>query len=208
MPTVTNITPVKGMQSEIEFDDSQILTIDRETAALCSVAKGIFLTDERIDEIKLLSEQKRAKSRAMWYLSRSDCSKKGMLIKLTRAGFLPAACSDAVDKLCELGFIDDERFADRLAKNYAAAYCSEREIYAKLLKKHIPSDIAKCAAQNADCDPKKAIKAIVERKYLNKLMDKDKRKNVFAALCRKGFSFDDIKSVLNTYSDMENDYEI
>ncbi len=61
-----------------------------------------------------------AKERALALLNRRDYSRAELIRKLTEKGASEAEATDAVDRLVELGFVDDARYAPILVRHYAA----------------------------------------------------------------------------------------
>lgn len=185
----------------ISFDNGENIDIDRDTAITYGLCENRCISPDELRKICAASDLARAKSRALWYLSRGDYSQKAMLQKLIRAGFEKNVCEQVVDTLLRLGLINDEAYAARLAQNLAQHNYSSRQILAKLYEKQIPSELAKRIVQDTPVDSAAAIKALIEKKYAAKLKDKAKRQSVFAALARKGFALSDIRAALREYED-------
>ena len=61
-----------------------------------------------------------AKLKALSLLDRRDYSRAELLRKLTEKGFDAAASETALDRLTELGFVDDARYAPIVVRHYAA----------------------------------------------------------------------------------------
>ena len=158
------------------------------------------MDEEQAAYHKTASDTKRAKSLAMWYLSRADHSEKGLYDKLKRAGFKKETAEKAVCRLKESGLLNDEALAARLAENYLRENRSIRECEQKLILKGIPRDLAKAVLSQTETDERAQIKALIEKKYKNKVADEENLRRTVAALMRKGFKFSDIKAALKNYS--------
>ena len=176
--------------------DSDLVTVEN-----LSVSQDI----ENIEELLLKSDFKRAKSRALWYLSRSDHSKKALRDKLLRGGFAKESVDLAILRMEELGLINDEALALRLSEYFSQQKMSKNEIYHRLILKGIERELAKdtvfCSDEN-ECDK---IKELLATKYVKKLDSEENIKKVYASLVRKGFTFSDIKEALKEYSaELEN----
>ncbi len=187
-----------------EVDAVGLPTVDSEVFRKSGYKAGDELPHGEFESLIHDSACSRALHRAYWYLERYDCSEKQMVIKLRRS-FPDYAAAFAAQKCAEQGFIDDSRYAARLAENYITVrHMSRREAQAKLYTKGIPSDIAKAAVAEIECDPVENIKEIIEKKYKNRLADKRQRANTVAALARKGYSYGDIKTALAEYGAEED----
>ena len=195
---IVKVSPRRKHLTALILEDGTELLIDSEIVAIKNLSAGSVI--ESPADLLFESDKKRARSRAMWYLSRQDHSEKALYDKLIKGCFSPEASRDAVDRMVELGLIDDERYAARLCEFYSEAGKSLREQYAKLILKGVPSDIARTlTAKNGDETDK--IRRLIETKYASKLQSDEGVQKVYAALIRKGFSFSDVKVALREYSE-------
>ena len=195
---IVKVSPRRKHLTALLLEDGTELLIDSEIVAIKNLSAGSVI--ESAADLLSESDKKRARSRAMWYLSRCDHSEKALFDKLIKGGFSPEASRDGVDRMVELGLIDDERYATRLCEFYSEAGKSLREQYAKLILKGVPSSIAKeLTAQNGDETDK--IRRLIDIKYASKLQNDEGIQKVYAALIRKGFSYSDVKAALREYSE-------
>lgn len=198
---IVQLERIKGAMLRIKFDNGESLDLDRDTAIQHALCENIEISKDELDKISKASSLARAKSRAMWHLSRGDCSEKAMLQKLQRAGFSADVCNEVVATLVRLGLINDQAYAERLARNFAQKNYSSRQIQAKLYDKQIPAAIVKQAVLDTPVDATASIKSIIQKKYAQKMKDPAKRQTVFAALARRGFNLSDIKAVMRDFED-------
>ena len=195
----------KGLTAVLLEDGSELL-LDTETVIINGLAPGVFLDDP--DALLFESDVKRAKNRALWYLSRGDLSQKKLTEKLIQGGFMPEAAKIAVQRMIELSLIDDTRLAKRLYEYLSECGASKREILYKLQSKGIPTDVAKQIIEQDDNDEKDKLEKLIKTKYASKLQSEENVKKVFAALIRKGYSFSDVREALKAYSEeLENSEE-
>lgn len=196
---IVSITRDKLHLTKISLSNGDEYFIDNDTVAEASLFVGMDITDGELQELVFKSDYRRAKQRALWYLDRMDYSEKGLFDKLIKAGFQRHATAEVLAYFCEVGLIDDRRFAERLAERYSQANKSKREILNKLYQKGVPLDIAREVLSETETDEVAQIKALIEKKYAYKLSDKASFDKTFAALARKGFSFSAIKEALSQY---------
>lgn len=180
-------------------ENGETLCIDSDIMAQTSLKAGDSLSDTDAQKLSEQSDFYRAKSRAMWYLDRADHSEKALYDKLIRASFSEKASAAAVQRLCELGLLDDRRLAFRLAERLSEQNLSKRQIYARLFAKSIPKDIINEALQSLETDERAQIREIIAKKYAAKLEEKNAVQKVYAALVRKGFSYGAVRDVLKAY---------
>lgn len=196
---ITEIIKQKQHLVKICLDNAESFLIDKDICCEAALRVGGFVDCERIKELKYNSDYSRAKSRALWYLDRSDYTEKALYTKLLRAGFPKKACAAVLARFIELGLVDDERYAHRYAERCMESNISSREALHKMIEKGVPYDLAKKVLKDTETDEKESIKALIEKKYAYKLGVPDGNKKVFAALARKGFSYSDIRQVLAEY---------
>lgn len=189
----------KGLTALILEDNSELL-LDSEIVILNNLQPGVILDDP--DALLYESDLKRAKSRALWYLSRGDLSEKRLSEKLSMGGFMPSAVYGAVDRMKELDLINDKRYAERLFEALCSAGASKKEILYKMQNKGISFALAKQLV-NDECenDEQERLRHLVSTKYALKLTDEEGVRKTFNALVRRGFSFSDVREVLKEYSE-------
>lgn len=97
---------------------------------------GTELTDSELGTIRFEDEYLRALKRASAYLSLSDKSKFALKMKLVKAGFSGEASDMALDRLAELGYLDEDRQLERAVEreanyNLRGRYYIKRKLAAK-----------------------------------------------------------------------------
>lgn len=200
---IVSLTEKRKNLTAICFEDGSEYLVDSDlvTTENLSVSREI----ENIEALLFQSDFKRAKSRALWYLSRSDHSKKALTDKLIKGGFSKESVDLAMMRMEELGLINDETLAIRLNEYFSSQKMSKKEIYHKLILKGIERELAKDIVFCDDESESEKIKELLKTKYSSKLDSEENIKKVYASLVRKGFSFSDIKEALKIYSEeLEN----
>ncbi len=198
--TVNEIKTARQGQVALIIDGREFL-LNAETVAAAGISKNSTLDEREFKRLCLQSDRDRAKSRALWYLSRGDHSRRALKDKLRRA-FSEDAAEYAVTRMEELGLIDDRAYAERLAHAWNAANVSEKEILRKLFAKGVPGEIARDAVGALSPDPVAQISELLKTKYRTRIESEDGVRKVYAALVRKGFSFSDVRSALKEYSEI------
>lgn len=162
--------------------------------------------DVSLEDIRILTrigDRAYAKDRALWLLSLKDYSEKELRQKLTKVkqNFLPSSVDLAIERVKELGLLDDRRYAKRLFDSYVAANNSKAVITRKLFAKGIPRDIIDELMQENEIDPREQILELLEKKYKRKLLEEHKYQQVFGSLCRRGFKYSDVKSAMRDFNE-------
>ena len=173
--------------------------LDCDTVIDHSLFEGMEIDSEALAVLQHESDFKRAKSRAFFYLDKMDYSEKTLFDKLKKAGFNENICAEVLAYLCEIGIVDDRRYAERVAERLLEINRSKREIINKLYLKGISLDLAREVLSECDVDEEAQVKALIEKKYAYKLQDKNNYNKVYAALIRKGFSYSAVRGALKSY---------
>lgn len=180
---------------------SILFELHGETVEKWGLRVGQRLTPSQLESLVRQSNIDRPKSRALWLLSRQDYTRKKLGETLRRGGFKKQWIELALDRLEELGLIDDERFARNYAQIHSAQNMSNREILEKLVNKGVHRSLAKEIVEELTADPIEQILVLLEGKYNRRLNSEDGLHKVFATLERKGFYVSDIRQALNIYYD-------
>ena len=156
------------------------------------------LTDEELESLVSQSHIKRAKSRAMWYLSRSSYPKAGLIKKLC-VSFPDYAAEAAADRMEELGLINDRDYAGRrLERLMADKGMSLKMALYTLSTEGIDRELLSALKEEKEYeyDPVRAVTEIYERRFKNKLRSQKDVDRMMAAFVRKGFSVQTVKRAL------------
>lgn len=201
---ITEIKPRRKRLSAVYIDGEFAVSLDTQTLIENRFDVGREIDDEDLHEIIKLSNERRAKEKALWLLSYREHSKKELEDKIRRTADETSA-QKAVDRMEELGLVDDERFARHYAEKLLnSKHMSKRGIAFELTRKGIDKETAEQLCDGLDIDVHEQIRAVIEKKYRNLSDEKVKRRAV-AALQRLGYRWDDIKSVLSEYNEDETD---
>ncbi len=157
-------------------------------------------------------ELETAKKRAMYLLGGKDYSKKELMDKLLK-NYSRENCEKAVAQMEEYGYLDDERYAKKLARQYI-----EVRKYGKsrakmmMIQKGLGSALAdEALEQYTSNDMIDEIVSIIEKKYYDRLFEeglegRKEMQKVMAALARRGYGYEDIKSAVAIVRDGAEDF--
>ncbi len=204
---IVEIKKDKKHTVKVTFDNGKSFNFDLDYWNNVCLHKGDEIDNDSLKHHVQESDYIRAKSRGMWFLDRADYSEKTLYEKIVAGGISGTAAARAVARLKELGLIDDERLALRLAERMSAANVSKREANAKLYQKGIPSTVIKSVMDETEFDEVSQVEALIQKKYSNKMSDKDNTQKVYAALIRKGFSYSAVRDAIKKYTQEIEIYE-
>lgn len=198
--TITAIEPRKKGLSALYIDGEFAMKLDTQTLLENRFDVGRDIDDDELHEIITLSNERRAKEKALWLISYRDHSKKELADKIRRTCDEDSA-QKAVDRLEELGLVNDESFARRYAEQLIfSKHMSMRAAAYELSRKGIDKELADEILESIDVDEDKEIKAVLDKKYRN-LDDEKTRRRAVSALQRLGYSWDSIRHAIEDYSD-------
>lgn len=191
----------------ITLEDESEFLIDNDVCCEYCLKVGAQIGEKDLKQLCFESDYRRAKSRAAWYLDRSDHTEKALYNKLLRGGFSKEAAAKVIARYVEVGLLDDTRYAQNYAERLLEANVSKREAVAKMLQKGVSLDLAKSVLADTEVDEQAQIKNLLSKKYRTKLCAENGVEKVFAALVRKGFSYQAVKEALKGYiEESEEDY--
>lgn len=140
-----------------------------------------------------------AKKRALYLLGGKDYSEKELMDKLLQ-NYPEEICREVVEAMREYGYINDERYTEKLYEAYKRKGWGKPKIRFELKRRGISEHLILLKEQEYEHDDYiEDIIQFVNKKYKNKLdfEDYDSVRRVTAALVRRGFSYDDVKTALN-----------
>ena len=195
---ISAIKPRRKGLSALFLDGEYVCELDTQTLIENRFDVGREIGDDELHEIIALSNERRAKNKALWLISYRDHSKKELKDKIKRTCD-EASAEKAVERMEELGLVDDEDYARRYAKKLLfQKKMTKRAAMFELSRKGIDKETAESALDEIDVDYRENIREIIDRKYPNISDEKIKRRAI-AALQRLGYGWDDIRAVLEEY---------
>lgn len=203
---ITEIKPRRKGLSSLYIDDEFVANLDSQTLLENRFDVGKEIDDEQLHEVIKQSQEKRAKGKALWLIAYRDHSKKELADKIKRS-FDENSAEKAVERMEELGLVDDEGYARRYAQKVMfAKHMSKKGAVYELVRKGIDKELAEEIVDEIEVDPQEQIMLIIEKKYKN-INDEKIRRRAVSALQRLGYGWEDIKSAINEYNEV-NDNEL
>lgn len=168
------------------------------------------LFDEEETELEYSSEYSRARKRAMYLLGSRDYSSLALREKL-----LNNYSSDTAEKVIEdmksYGYLNDREYAKKLASSLIRG--KKYGLYrakSEMKRKGVDEVIAEEALSEYEKeDYSEQLVSLIEKKYSDRIQDRDDRRRTVSALVRRGYGFSEIKEavleVLNRQAEEEDD---
>lgn len=196
---LTAAEPRRKRLTQLYIDGEEAVKIDTETFLRSGLRPGDEITDEELHQLLLDSEAHRAKEKALYLLEHRSHSKKELTDKITRASLSREAAQAAADRMEELGLLNDEEYARRLARElFTRKRYGPMRVRQELRQKGIsPELIDELLADYADDSAAlENMRALLSKKYPGWADDEKVRRRAFAALQRFGYSYADIRRAL------------
>lgn len=202
---ITGIDRYKDKVYAISLDVEKKVHIHNDVITEHDLKVGSELNLEDLKKIMKESELKCAWERALTILDQRDHSYTEMYNKLERT-FSSDVCYETLQKLVELGKIDDRRYARELARIYIevkhyGVYKATYEMQSRGLDKEL---IEESLALYEKLSPAR-LEMLIERKYASNLLDEENKIDdmgvikVRSALMRQGFPFEQVNKALDKY---------
>ncbi len=195
---ITEIRQTKRGRISVYVDGEFAGTLHQEVYALSPLEKGMEVEPEDLEAYFAQSREKDAKERALNLLSYRDRTAKQLFDRLKEKTD-EASAAQAVERMEELGLVDDVRYAGRLSRDlWNLKHYGPQRIRQELLQKGIDRQVAQEAVQELmeGVDLQQELQELVLRRYLPLLHNEKDVKRLINRLLRMGYRYEDILPVL------------
>lgn len=205
---ITELHKRRGRLFLLVLDGEPSVTVDVRTFEESPYKVGSSLSSEQLEELLELSQQRRAREKALYLLSLRDHSKAELKKKLLRDADGETAESTA-NHMEELGLINDSAFAERRARDLIRRKLYPRsrvaqELYALGIDREEVQNIV----NDIECDDAQQALALINKKYYNKMKSEEGIRKTTAALARYGFDGNAIRRAINEWQSEEQENDI
>lgn len=202
----------RGQQFCMKLDDGRELLLDKQTVEDSPWQEGREISEEQLEALVLASQTRRAREYALYLLSLRDYSEVELRRKLREKGYREQAVETAA-RLAELGLVNDEVYARRLARD-----CRLRKLYARrrtvqeLCTRGIARETAEIAVDDVDAaenltDLQQALALLEKKRYNISNTEKERQRGV-ALLQRYGYDSGVVREAWRALPQPENDFEL
>jgi regulatory protein len=176
---------LEGIRDPLRITTSELLHFDLHA--------GMDLPEALVVQLKQCAGASDAKARGAEIVGRQMLSKRDLTSRLMKRGATQQDAADAADWLEELGAVDDPAFAALLARHYGTQGYGRKRVEQELYRRGI--DKALWDDAMAELPPaEESIRSFWAKK--SRTGDEKERKRLTDALLRRGFSWQEIRSVL------------
>ena len=209
---ITALEEYKGETWRLELDGSRETTyfINASVVDEFMLKKGQELSGGALERIRGADALRKAKRRALYLLgSRQYC--RGELLKKLRQTYGEDIARSAVDYVAELGYVNDEEYAPKLAEYliHTKRWGLRRTRY-EMLRRGLDEELVDNTLEEfSEEEIDEEITALLEKRYSAKIQDYDDRRRTIAAFARRGYDYRAVKRCIEALLEREGyeDYE-
>lgn len=184
------------------LDGGELLKITEQELLDFGLRKGDELEEETLARLKKAAGVSDVKATAADIIGKRAMSRATLERKLREKGAGEAEARYAGEWLEAIGAIDDAAYAAALVRHCAAKGYGPAKVREKLYEKGVPRDLWEEALEELP-DNEELIEQFLAAKLKGRMPDEKEKKRLIDALCRRGFSWGEVKRVfgrvLDTY---------
>lgn len=204
--TISDISPFKGSMMCVALSGGGLsqemkIYIHSDIIRECGISKGMEISEEEADRLIYKNDLRRARERALYLMESRDHSYRELFDKLEK-NYSEEICFEVCNRLAEMGVINDRRYAEKLCRQlFEVKKLGKYRVKQEMRLRGLSSEIIEEAIENfaEEDEPYERLEKLVEQKYERYLTDRKGVQKVKNALARKGYSFGEIKEVLELY---------
>lgn len=198
--TVTELREIAPKRFVAGFSDGTELRLSLDSVAALSLYAGRAFSAEDYAALRGQAALSQCKERALRLIGARPLSKKMLYDKLVEKGEMPENAEEAVEWLSELRYLDDVQYAGMVARHYAAKGYGAQRIRSELYRRGVDKALWDEALEALPETEDKAY-ALLCRRLGGEKPDRAELKKATDALCRRGFSWDEIRSAVRRYGE-------
>ncbi len=180
----------------IFIEGKYVFSLSESALLESKLASGQELTKEQVNDYKKISADDKLYNQTLRYVAMRPRSRWEIEFYLEyRKKASPALANEILNKLSDIGLIDDEKLAKAIVNDRRLLRpASRRKMISELRKKRIADDIIEQALGNDSAQEQSALQAVIASKRRQTKYQDDQK--LMQYLARQGFSYDDIKNAL------------
>lgn len=188
MPEITGISERRN-RVQLYVDGEFFAEIDSGAVLDYGLYKGLSLSQEDLEEARVAGERALALSRALHYLGYRARSVGEVRERLFRYDYGEQTVEEVVERLRELGYLDDQEFARTLAGERSGKY-GPRRVLSDLRRSGVDDETAQAAVDEefSEISELEAARAATRRRYNTGEGSEALARRVHGFLARRGYS--------------------
>ena len=186
----------------VYLEEGDLLRVTESELAQFGLYPGMDLTADLVVQLQEAARRSETKLRAAHMSSSRMLSKKELTDRLRRKGAEPAEAAAAAERMEELGAVNDAVYAGVVARHYAAMGYGRGRVEQEFYRRGIPRDLWEEALRELP-DSAEAIRRFLQNRLKGRAPDRAEMKKLSDALMRRGFTWNEIRPVLNELGEMD-----
>ncbi|MDR3112532.1 MAG: recombination regulator RecX [Elusimicrobiota bacterium] len=187
---------------KLTFYDGSDVVLSADAVVAFSLKKDAEVCQDDIKKIIRHDKHNRAISESLSLLARNSYSEKMLYEKLLRKGYDEQEIKKAIERMQNLNYINDERYAQRFVNYLVSKKKGFIAIKFELQKRGLSKDIIEKALKETEINKEQfeLITEIMEKKFKDiDVEDKRQVQRAVAFFLRKGFCIQDISKAFKEY---------
>ena len=181
----------------IFVDGKYAFSLSAEGLLNAQLVTGQELSQTELTAYKKASQEDKAYSLTLAYVARRMRSEGELHDYFRRKQYAPELSEQIMWRLRQLDFVNDAEFARRWVENRRLLKAtSTKKLRLELKQKRISDDIIRSVLEADETDERQILRELVEKKRKQSRYQDPQKLMMY--LARQGFSYNDIKSVINT----------
>ena len=178
------------------FEEGDLLKITDAELLRFGLFSGMEVPDVLLAQLRKEAAYSENKIRAAHMASSRMMSKKELRQRLEKKGAGADDAAEIAERMEELGAVNDEAYAGVIARHYGGMGYGAMRVKQELQRRGVPKELWDDALLQLP-DAQTAIQRFVQSKCKGAMPDRAQLKKLSDALLRRGFSWSDIRPVLN-----------
>ena len=178
------------------LEGGDLLRVTEQELLVFGLRPGLELPEQLLAQVEQSAKRSEMKARGARLTGSRMLSKKQVMEHLTRKGGDRELAEDTAQWLEELGAVDESAYAAAIARHYAAMGYGPGRVRQELQRRGIPQELWDDALALLP-EGEEAIERFIRSKCKGKPLDRETQRKLAAALQRRGFSWQEIRPVLN-----------
>ncbi|RMH49227.1 MAG: recombinase RecX [Bacteroidetes bacterium] len=185
------------------LDGAFAFGVYRDVVIEFGLHRGQVLSVEAQRRILRADRIRRARSRALHYLAHRARTTEEVRRKLLQSGFEAAVVEAALERLVELGYLDDAAYARAYVRGrFRSRGYGPARLRSELMRRGVPRALVEAAVQELleEEDPLEAARSQARRRWARLAREADsrrRRKKLSDFLLRRGFTYDTVRRVVD-----------
>ncbi len=189
---VDRIVPYGKTRSRVLFAEGLALLFYNGELPRLGLAEGAELTEEEYERKILPLLTRRAKERLVSILKASDKTEAELRRRLKEGFYPPEAVEAALAWAREKHYADDRRYAETYLRWHSEGRSRKKLLY-DLQSKGLDRELVEELLEETEVDEEEQIRAELARRHFSPEMDAKEKQRIFAALARKGYSWEQVR---------------